>query len=94
MIWVLANSCLLMVGVRLVDLSVWRFNLENLRFNGFLSLGGVLERFTCFVALWLCFGACPLFVLKLGFRCGCECWSKELRGVEGLLNNIRDVGEE
>ena len=73
MIWVLANSCLLMVGVRLVDLSVWRFNLENLRFYGVLSFGGVLERFACFVALWLCFVACALFVLKLGFRCGCGC---------------------
>ena len=70
MIWVLANSCLLTVGVRLVDLSLWRFNLENLRFNGVLSLGGVLERFACFVALWLCFWACPLFVLKLGFVVG------------------------
>lgn len=51
-----------MVGVRLVDLSVWLFNLENLRFYGVLSFGGVLERFACFVALWLCFGACALFV--------------------------------
>ena len=77
MIWVLANSCLLMVGVRLVDLSVWRFNLENLRFYGVLSFGGVFGRFACFVALWLCFGACALFVLKLGFRCGCGCWLVE-----------------
>lgn len=74
MIWVLANSCLLTVGVRLVDLFEWRFNLENLRFYGVLPFGGVLERFACFVALWLCFVACALFVLKLVVRCGCGCW--------------------
>ena len=72
MIWVLANSCRLMEGVRLVDLSVWRFNLENLRFYGVLSFGGVPERLACFVALWLCFGACALFVLKLGFVVGVD----------------------
>lgn len=72
MIWVLANSCLLMVGVLLVDLSVWRFNLENLRFYGVLPFDGVHERFACFVALWLCFGACALFGLKLGFVVGVD----------------------
>ena len=72
MIWVLANSCRLTVGVRLVDLSVWLFNLENLRFYGVLPFGGVLERFACFVALWLCFVACALFGLKLGFVVGVD----------------------
>ena len=61
MIWVLANSCLLMVGVLLVDLSVWRFNLENLRFYGVLPFDGVHERF-----------ACALFGLKLGFVVGVD----------------------
>lgn len=78
----------------MVDLFEWRFNLENLRFYGVLSLGGVLERFACFVALWLCFVACALFVVKLGFRCGVNAGWNNFEEWKVYLINIKDVGEE
>ena len=82
-----------MVGVRLVDLSLWRFNLENLRFYGVLSLGGVLERFVCGSVALFC-GLCVVCA-----KIGVSLWvwmliGRTLEEWKVYLINIRDVGEE